>query len=237
MDDIAADIPAADAARTVRDALLSRRSVRAFLSTQVPQSLIGELLSLAARAPSGGNIQPWKVHVVFGRAKTELEKDLLATAADKNGGGRPEYDYYPRQWWEPYASRRSEIGLALYGTLGIGKRDVAARRAQHMRNFAFFGAPAGLFFCVERALTAGSWLDVGMFLQSFMLAAREAGLHTCPQAAFTSHHEVVRRHLAIPDGDILLCGMALGYEDTTRPENALRSPRAPLDQFVRFHGD
>lgn len=226
-----------DIATTVEDALLTRRSVRAFLPIDVPAPLIRDVLTLAARAPSGGNIQPWTVHVVSGSAKKALEEDLLAVATDDAHVNEQEYDYYPRRWWEPYASRRQQIGWALYQLLGIGKRDIASRRAQHLRNFTFFGAPVGLFFCVDRSLTQGSWLDVGMFMQSVMIAARSVGLHTCPQAAFTSYHQVVRRHLGIPDGDILLCGMAIGYEDTTRPENQLRSPRVPIDQFVRFHGE
>ena len=231
------DVQQSDIARTVEDALLTRRSVRAFLPIDVPAPLIRDLLSLAARAPSGGNIQPWKVHVVSGSAKKALEEDLLAVATDESHVIDQEYDYYPRSWWEPYLSRRRQIGWDLYRLLGIEKRDIAGRRAQLLRNFTFFGAPVGLFFCVDRSLTPGSWLDIGMFMQSVMMAARSAGLHSCPQAAFTSYHQVVRRHLGIPDGDLLLCGMSIGYEDKTRPENLLRSPRAPIDQFVRFHGE
>lgn len=227
----------ADVAQTVKEALESRRSVRAFLPVEVPRALIEEILELAHHAPSGGNMQPWKVHVVTGKKKAALEASLLDAATDPAYVIRPEYDYYPDKWEEPYASRRKEIGERLHRSLEIEKRNVKARRAQHLRNFSFFGAPVGLFFCVDRTLSEGSWMDVGMFMQGVMTAARSLGLHTCPQASFTSYHQLVRQHLAIPEGDMLLCGMSLGFEDQGKPENQLRSTRIRLDDFATFHHD
>lgn len=227
--------PGTDVAKTVKEAIESRRSVRAFLPVEIPQATIEEILELAHHAPSGGNMQPWKVHVVMGKMKAAIEASLLLAAKDKAYANRPEYDYYPEKWQEPYASRRKEIGEKLHQFLDIGRRDIEARRAQHLRNFSFFGAPVGLFFCVDRTLSEGSWIDVGMFMQNVMTAARSFGLHTCPQASFTSYHQVVRQHLGISETDILLCGMSLGFEDKRKPENRLRSTRIRLEEFATFH--
>lgn len=220
---------------SVEHALLTRRSVRAFLPKDVPGDLVKRILELAKRSPSGGNVQPWKVHVVRGSTKSALEADLTRIAQDV-ASQDPEYNYYPLKWREPYSSRRREIGEALYGALGIGRRDVRARRHQHLKNFSFFGAPVGIFFCTDRQLSCGSWIDMGMFMQSIMLSARSLGLDTCPQAAFTSYHQVVRNHLNLPEEEILLCGMALGYEDKSASANQVRSTRVPLEQFATFHG-
>ncbi len=227
--------PGADLPASVEDAILTRRSVRAFLPRFVPVALVSHLIAVASRAPSGGNIQPWKVHVVMGPAKARLEADLLATFCDPDQEPEPEYDYYPQKWSQPYLARRRALGRSLYDLLGIERRDVPAMRSHQAENFRFFGAPVGLFFSLARTLSQGSWLDAGMFIQTFMIAARGAGLHTCPQAAFTSYHRVVRRHVRIPDEDILLCGMALGYEDPTRRENALRTAREPVEGFTVFY--
>jgi nitroreductase len=181
-------------------------------------------------------MQPWKVHVVLGDVKAGLQAELVAAFHDPNCPEDAEYDYYPPRWWEPYTARRRKVGWNLYGLLGIARRDVAAMRRQHARNFMFFGAPVGLFFTIERKLTSGSWLDAGMFMQNVMTAARAQGLHTCPQAAFTPYHRIIRRHLSIPEDEILLCGMSLGYEDKTKPENVLRTEREPLERFAFFHG-
>nr|WP_203330700.1 nitroreductase [Rhodovastum atsumiense] len=218
-------------------AIESRRSVRAFLPTPVPRETIARILTAAARAPSGANIQPWQVHVVTGAARARLCAALQAAAAAPDPEVPAEYDYYPRQWFEPYLGRRRQLGWELYGLLGIGRRDTAAMQRQHHRNFDFFDAPVGVFFTLDRRLGAGSWLDCGMFMQNVMVAARAFGLHTCAQAAFTSHHQVIRAELGLAEEQILLAGMALGHEDTTRPENALRTARVPVDGFTTFHED
>jgi nitroreductase len=218
----------------VDEALTSRRSVRAFLPTPVEDATIRDILAVAARAPSGTNMQPWKAYVVQGEKKQALSEAIL------NSGMRPEkiawdeYKYYPDQFFEPYLTRRRAVGFALYSLLGIGRRDVEKMRAQHDRNFTFFDAPVGMIFTIDRRLNMGSWVDHGMFLQSIMVAARGRGLHTCPQAAFAPYHRQIRPLLSIPDEEIIVCGMALGYEDESKPENQLRSERAPLEEFVTF---
>ncbi len=223
-----------DETAIIDEAITSRRSVRAFLPTQVDDDVIRDILQVAARAPSGTNMQPWKVFVVSGGKKQAL------TDAIVNSGIRPEkinwdeYKYYPDQFFEPYQSRRRASGFALYGLLGIGRREVEKMRAQHDRNFTFFDAPVGLIFTIDRRLNVGSWIDHGMFLQSIMIAARARGLHTCAQAAFAPYHRLIRPILDLPEEDIVVCGMALGYEDESKPENQLRSERAPLDEFVTF---
>ncbi len=221
---------------SVEEAITSRRSVRAFLPTPVPRELVSRILTLAARAPSGTNIQPWQVHVVMGEAKTKLADDLCRAFDDPSFEKDEEYAYYPPTWWEPYLGRRRTLGWALYGLLGITKRDVEAMHRQHRRNFLFFDAPVGLFFFVDRRLEVGSWLDVAMFIQTVMLAARGFGLDTCPQAAFTPYHRIIRDHLAVPDQSLMLCGMSMGYEDISKPENRLRSERVPIADFTTFHG-
>jgi nitroreductase len=227
-------LPAAGAA--VAEALLSRRSVRGFLRTPVERRTVEEILRLAARAPSGTNIQPWKVYACTGHAREALSAELMALHDAGGGGHREEYHYYPTRWREPYLGRRRKLGWAYYGTVGLTREDKAGMHRQHGRNYVFFGAPVGLFFSLDRDLERGSWLDAGMFIQGVMIAARAFGLHTCPQAAFTRYHAVVRRHLSIPDDEVLLCGMALGYEDRAAPENRLVSEREPVDAFTRWSG-
>lgn len=219
------------------DAVRSRRSVRAFTAEPVPRAVVEDILAAASRAPSGSNIQPWKVHAVAGAAREALSAELRAAhfdPADTQAGA--EYTYYPTQWFEPYLGRRRKIGWDLYGLLGIAKGDRAAMAEQHARNYDFFGAPVGLFFTMDRRMEQGSWLDVGMFMENVMVAARGFGLDTCPQAAFITYHRIVRRHLDIPDTDILLSGMALGHADPDAPENRLETERAPVADFTRFHG-
>lgn len=217
----------------VLEAITTRRSVRGFLPDPVPRAVIEAILAAAARAPSGSNIQPWKVRVTTGAEKERLSAALRA--AHEAGAQVPrDYHYYPRQWREPYLARRRKLGWELYRLAGVAKGDRAAGAAQRARNFDFFGAPVGLFFTIDRDLEQGSWLDYGMFLQSVMLAARRFGLDTCPQAAFCDHHDVVRAVLGLPDAEALVCGMSLGFADPDEPANALVTERMPLDEFVRF---
>jgi nitroreductase len=215
-------------------ALLTRRSVRGFRATPVPRATVEAILWLAARAPSGTNCQPWKVYVCSGAVRDALSRELVAAHFADDGTHVEEYAYYPRRWREPYLARRRKLGWDLYGLLGIAKGDRAATARQHARNYEFFGAPVGLFFTLDRDMENGSWLDCGMFIQSVMIAARAFGLHTCPQAAFTPFHRIVRRHLGVPDGEILLCGMALGEIDEGEPANALNTVREPVPVFTRF---
>jgi len=223
-----------DETEIVDEALNSRRSVRAFLPTEVDEQTIRDILQVAARAPSGTNMQPWKVYVVTGEKKQALSEAILSSGIRPEKVAWDEYKYYPDQFFEPYLTRRRAVGFALYNLLGIGRRDVERMRAQHDRNFTFFDAPVGMIFTIDRQLNVGSWLDHGMFLQSIMIAARARGLHTCPQAAFAPYHRQIRPLLDIPENEVVVCGMALGHEDESKPENQLRSERAPLEEFVTF---
>ncbi len=224
----------ADQSAIVDEAIESRRSVRAFLPDPVDESTIRTILEVASRAPSGTNMQPWRVYVTSGVLKQRLTDAILNSGIRAEKAKWDEYKYYPDQFFEPYYARRRAVGFALYSTLGIGRRDVNQMREQHDRNFVFFDAPVGMIFTIDRRLNQGSWIDYGMFLQNIMVAARARGLHTCPQAAFAPYHNQIRPVLDIPPEEIVVCGMALGYEDPSKPENQLRTERAPLDEWVVF---
>jgi nitroreductase len=223
-----------DETAIVDEAITSRRSVRAFLPDPVDEATIREILQIAARAPSGTNMQPWKVYVTLGETKSRIADAILNSGIRAEKAVWDEYKYYPDQFFEPYLTRRRKVGFDLYGMLGIGRRDVDRMREQHDRNFVFFDAPVGMLFTIDRRLNKGSWIDYGMFLENIMIAARARGLHTCPQAAFAPYHRQIRPILGIPDEEIVICGMALGYEDSTKPENALRTERAPIEEWVSF---
>jgi len=222
--------------QAVDSVIRGRRSVRGFLPTPVPKEIILEILHVAARAPSGTNIQPWKVIVMTGAKKEALSVELIEAALDpeKDTGHTQEYAYYPEKWMQPYIGRRRKVGYDLYGLLGISKGDKEKMARQFARNYAFFDAPVGLFFTIDRLMGQGSWLDYGMFLQNIMLAARARGLDTCPQAAFIKYHRIVKRHLDITDQEQLVCGMSLGYEDSERIENNLVTTRESAESFTRF---
>jgi len=228
------DAPNEDIATGVEDAIATRRSVRAFLPDPVDGATVREILELSARAPSGTNMQPWRVYVTTGEAKQRLSRAILDCGIRAEKAKWDEYRYYPEKWFEPYYGRRRTLGYALYGHLGIGKRDIERMRAQHDRNFVFFDAPVGMIFTIDRRLNKGSWIDYGMFLQNIMIAARAKGLHTCPQAAFAPYHNQIRPALGISDEEIVIGGMALGYEDVSKPENDLRTDRVPLEAWATF---
>jgi nitroreductase len=218
----------------VLEAMRSRQSTRAFLDQPVARATIEAILDAARWAPSGVNAQPWQVAVVTGLSKQRLSEALLA-ARVRGEPERPDYDYYPKQWDEPYKSRRRASGLALYRALQIGKDDSDARLKAWNNNYRFFGAPAGLLFFVERALSQGSWVDMGMFIENVMLAARAHGLDTCPQASLAEYPDIVRGILAIPETRALVCGMALGYADNSAPVNSYRTEREPVSAFTSWH--
>lgn len=218
---------------TVAEAISGRQSIRAYLEKPVQREIIARILEIAGRAPSGSNIQPWKVHVLTGAAQQRLIDDLVSRHA-RGDEGKREYNYYPVKWREPYIGRRRETGWGLYGLLGIGREDKDKMSAQHRQNFTFFGAPAGLIFSMDRDMEPGSWLDAGMFIQSVMIAARGEGLETCPQAAFCQYHDVIRGHLGIGQEQIILCGMAMGYGDPGARINTFRTSRIPLADFVTW---
>jgi nitroreductase len=218
---------------TVEEAIVGRRSNRAFLPRPVPRALIARILQTAGHAPSGSNIQPWKVWVLDGAVKETVSRELAALY-DAGKVGPREYNYYPEAWREPYLARRRACGWGLYGVLGIGRGEKERMHAQHRRNFLFFDAPVGLIFSIDRDLERGSWLDYGMFLQNVMLAARPFGLETCPQAAFLEFSHVLQRRLAIPAEQTIVCGMALGYPNPADPVNAFSPKRIGVEELVTF---
>ena len=223
--------------RPSEEAIRTRRSVRAFLPTPVDRATVEELLALAARAPSGTNIQPWKVHVVAGEVRDRLCRAIL-DSLDRDGQAahKRDWNYYPVNWREPFLSRRRKIGWDLYGLLGIKKGDFEGTERQRRRNFEFFGAPVGFIFTLDEDLEIGSWLDLGIFMGTLMVAARGMGLDTCPQAAFADFHAVIRHELRIPMNEIIICGMALGHADPAAPENRLVTTRATPAEFATFEG-
>jgi len=231
------ELPKSEGQAAVDAAITSRRSIRAFLSTPIPEATIREILEVATRAPSGTNTQPWKVHVLTGAARQRLSDAIKAVYDDpaERAQHTEEYDYYPREWISPYIDRRRKIGWDLYGLLGIGKTDKDKMHAQHGRNYAFFDAPVGLIFTIDRILAQGSWLDYGMFLENIMIAARGRGLDTCPQAAFTQFHRVIARELQLGDREMVVCGMSLGVADNDAIANRLTTARATVDEFAKFH--
>lgn len=217
-------------------AITSRRSIRAFLPKPVERADIERILEVAARAPSGTNTQPWKVYVLTGQAREKLSEAILAVNADPEQARRhtEEYAYYPREWISPFVDRRRKVGWDLYSLLGLTRDNKAGMAAQHARNYRFFDAPVGLVFTIDRIMEQGSWLDYGMFLQSIMVAARGRGLDTCPQAAFTQYHRVIAQQLGLPENEMVVCGMALGWADPGKVENSLVTEREPLAHFARF---
>lgn len=223
--------------KTVDEAITSRRSIRAFLPTTVSREDIEAILRVAARAPSGTNTQPWKVHVLTGGSRQRLVEQIIAAHNDPEVARThtEEYNYYPTEWRSPYIDRRRKVGWDLYTLLGLGRENKAGMHAQHGRNYQFFDAPVGLIFTIDRVMQQGSWLDYGMFLQNIMVAARGRGLDTCPQAAFTQYHRIIREHLKLRDEEMVVCGMALGFADMSKVENSLQTERAVLEEFARFY--
>jgi nitroreductase len=219
----------------VSQAVASRRSVRGFLDTQVDLVHVQRLVIAASRAPSGGNLQPWHVDIVAGDAMNRLKQTMMT----KLGGGpeTPEYDIYPKELVSPYRDRRFAVGEEMYERIGIPREDKAARRMWFARNFAFFGAPVALFMTVDKRMGPPQWSDLGMFLQTFMLLAVDAGLATCAQECWAVYPETVKAFLATPDERMLFCGMAIGYEDKAEPANALRVDRAPPSEWLTVTTD
>jgi nitroreductase len=216
------------------DVLRQRRSVRAFRPDPVPLALVRELLDCARRAPSGTNIQPWKVHVVAGEVRRRLEAEVLAHRETNPPDTTAEFPRARRT--EPYVSRARTLGKAMYSLIGVPRGDHAANWAQWGRNYKFFDAPVGLIFTIDKALDCMSFLDTGMFIQSFLLAAKARGLDTCPQGAWNNYWTVTRRVLNVPEEQWIVCGVSLGWADEGASVNALVADREPVDAFATFHG-
>jgi len=219
----------------VTDAIRSRMSCRAFLDTPVTLDTLRDILEVAKQAPSGGNLQPWQVHVLAGRPLREFVALIRSKLPTLPQGEGTEYPVYPPNLKEPYRSRRFQCGEDLYASIAIKREEKPRRLAQFARNYEFFGAPAAMFFVIDRIMGADQWADVGMFMQNIMLLARERGLHTCPQEAWASWHRSVTEFLGLPPEHMLFCGLAIGYRDESAPINALRTARAPLEEFAKFH--
>ena len=219
----------------VTQAVAARRSVRGFLDRPVPLETPRALVIKAARAPSGGNLQPWHVDLMAGESLAALREIMRATLA-AGDIEPPAYAIYPQSLTAPYRNRRFAIGEAMYAHIGIPREDREARRRWFARNFDFFGAPAALFVTVDRQMGPPQWADLGMFLENVMLLAVEAGLATCPQECWAMYPETVTRFLETPAERMLFCGMAIGFEDTDDPANRLRSDRAPADEWLTVRG-
>ena len=218
----------------VSEALRTRISVRAFLDKPVSEEDVRALLEIAKYSPSGGNLQPWRVHALLGPARDRLVDTVKKAIAENPFANESEIAVYPENLWEPYRARRFEIGEAMYAKLGIPREDKPARLMWLAKNFEFFGAPVGLFFSLDRRFDKGQWAHLGMFMQSLALAAVEKGLATCMQEAWATRARTVSQFLGLPESEQLYCGMALGYADPAAPVNALRSARAPLEEFVNI---
>ena len=215
----------------IRKIVTERSSKRNFLPKFVSIDVIREIIRDASRAPSGTNTQPWKVTCVTGETKKKLTNAVLEAA--ETGNAKLEYEYMPSKLKEPYISRKRAVGYSLYELYGVKRDDYPARKAAGLRNFEFFGAPVGLFFRMDRELLYGSWLDVGMFMQNIMILARGKGLETCPQQAWCEFGSVVHEVLGIPDDEIIISGMSMGYA-AEAPENTLVSERVPVGDFTNF---
>ncbi|GIK48649.1 MAG: nitroreductase [Hyphomonadaceae bacterium] len=216
----------------VDEAIKRRISIRAFKPDPVSEALVREILDVARYAPSGGNLQPWKVIAVAGAAREAVVQFAQAHLP----GADDDRPVYPANLWEPYRSRRYKVGEDMYALLGIGRDDKPARLAHMAQNFRFFGAPVGLFFVIDKGMGHGQWAHLGMFIQSIALAATERGLGACMQEAWARIRAPLARHFALPDSEMIYCGMALGYADMTKPVNTLRSDRASVDEFATFKG-
>jgi nitroreductase len=217
----------------VIEALNQRKSTRAFLQRDVDKAVIEEILDAARHAPSGANTQPWQVAVVTGERKRKLEQRIEAAFSD-GIAAKMDYFYYPTEWSDPYKSRRVACGLQLYSALHIEREEKQRRRDQWAANYRAFDAPVALFFFMDTGLQTGSFVDYGMFLQSLMLAAVDKGLASCPQAALAEYPLIVKQELGYPENSILICGMALGYENRDAAINHYRVPRVEVSAFTQF---
>ncbi len=214
----------------VSEAVDSRKSIRAFLDKAVDDSLIKELLEKTSRSASGGNLQPWQIYVINGDTMNSFHKFQSEWTEPET----PAYAIYPENLKEPYKTSRYEVADDMYSLLGIAREDKEERFKQVLKNYEFFGAPAAFFCFVDRQMGRPQWSDLGMFLQTFMLLAREAGLDTCPQEAWAMKQESVTAFVEAPDELMLFCGMAIGYQDESEKVNELRTTRRPVEDWAVF---
>jgi nitroreductase len=220
----------------VFEAVASRFSCRAFLPTPVPEKTVRDIVERAARAPSAGNMQPWRVYALAGKRVEALKALMTPRMNELPRGEGTDYTIYPEPLAEPYKARRFRVGELLYRAIHIPREDKPARYRQYARNYQFFGAPVALFFARESAHGPAQWADIGGYLQTVALLARGHGLHSCPQQAWVSFNRTVRTFLDLPSHLMIYSGMALGYADESAAINSWRSPREPLDAFASFDG-
>lgn len=218
----------------VEDAIRNRISTRAFLDTPVGEAELRDLLDAARWSPSGGNCQPWHVYALSGASMTRFRDEVAKEMAENPAGEEPEFPIYPPGIKEPYRTRRFECGEALYKAIGIPREDKMGRLMQLARNYEFFGAPAALFFAIDRQMGPGQWAHLGMLMQTIALLAEERGLATCMQEAWMRRHKLLRSFFAVPDEMHVYCGIALGHADKDAPINAWRTTRAPVDEIATF---
>jgi nitroreductase len=221
---------------TVSAAVDTRRSVRAFLERPVDMALLKDILALAARAPSGGNLQPWRIIVLSGEPLEQFRGIMARRIAEAPARDEMQYQVYPDNLAEPYRGYRFRIGEAMYAALGIPREDKETRRRWFLRNYQFFGAPVGLFVYVDRHMGIAQWVDLGIYLQTVMLLLRAKGLDSCPQEAWAAYHTEVSRFLRTDADWVLFSGLAIGYADEAAPVNNFRSERMALDDFASFFG-
>ncbi len=224
--------PPHDTAACIDGVLRARRSVRAYRPDPVPLDTVRDILHAASSAPSNSNTQPWRVHVLLGERKQALSRAVAAAFED---GSLPASTHFPDPLPAVFGERQAEFARRYYDGLGIARDDAPARARQTLRNFHFFDAPVGLVFTIDARLTRHSWLDLGLFVQSVMLAARARGLDTCPQVSFARFHPVIAERLALSADELVACGMSLGIADHEAPVNQVSTPRQSLDAFVRVH--
>lgn len=220
----------------VSDALRTRISTRAFLPQPLSKELVHEILDVARWSPSGGNLQPWKVVAVSGQARQDVIDAAAAALMANPRGEQGAHPMYPADLWEPYRTRRYQVGEDMYEKLGIPRDDRNARLARVAQNLQFFDAPVGLFFVIDRRMGHGQWAHLGMFMQSIALAATERGVATCMQEAWAQVRETLGTHFGLPDEEMIYCGMAMGYADPSAAVNSLRSSREPVEGFATFAG-
>ena len=221
----------------VSEAVNSRRSMRVFKPDPVAKADIEWIIENANRSASNGNLQPWKLYVTMGAARKRLSSAILKAMDDGDNGPGAEYNVYPQEMTPVYDARRKLVGKQLYTLLGVPRGDAAGMLKQFRKNYEFFDAPVGMILSVEKRMGNGQWIDCGIFLDQLMLLAREKGLHTCPQAAFSRYQHVVRRELEIPKDQTVICGLALGYADPDVVPNSLITDRAPIQDFTTWFSE
>lgn len=221
---------------TVSEAVLTRRSIRAFQNKAVPKELMAKILNTARRSPSGSNVQPWYVHVLTGQSLEDFRKKVKESLTKNPMGEGAEYEVYPKSMTEPYRSRRYKCGEDMYATLKIERENKFGRLMQFAQNFDFFGAPVGMLFTIDRSFGPAQWAHLGMFIQTIMLVAEEQGLATCAQESWLAMYKTGTEFLDIPDNQMIYCGMAIGYADTKAPVNTIITDRAPLSEIASFKG-